>query len=108
VAVEFALIVPVLLLLLFGTVTAGAVFVDHLKLQAAAREGARAGALVPARACSSAMDRLDVNGATCQVVSACPGSSSVIRLQAIQNVTIPVLGPRTVNLSASATFSCLM
>jgi Flp pilus assembly protein TadG len=108
VAVEFALIVPVLLLLLFGTVTAGAVFVDHLKLQAAAREGARAGALVPARACSSAMDRLTVDGATCRVVSGCPGGSSTIRLQATQPVTLPVLGDRTVTLTASAAFSCLI
>jgi hypothetical protein len=108
VAVEFALVVPVLLLLLFGTVVAGSVFVDNLKLQAAAREGARAGALVPSRACPAAMDGLRVRGATCRVVSGCPGGSSTIRLQATEVVTLPILGDRTVTLQSSATFSCLI
>jgi hypothetical protein len=108
VAVEFALVVPVLVLLLIGTVIAGSVFVNHLKLQAAAREGARAGALVPARACSTAMDGLQVSGASCRVESSCPGGSSAIRLQAVEVVTLPILGERTVTLQAGAKFSCLV
>lgn len=44
-AVEFALIVPVLLLLLLGIVEFGRVFNAQISLSAAAREGARAAAL---------------------------------------------------------------
>jgi Flp pilus assembly protein TadG len=42
--VEFALIAPVLITLLFGTVTAGLAYNDHISLTNAAREGARYGA----------------------------------------------------------------
>ena len=43
-AVEFALIAPVVLLLLMGTVSTGLVYNDHISLTNAAREGARYGA----------------------------------------------------------------
>lgn len=43
-AVEFALIVPVLILLLIGTVSTGLAYNDHISLSNAAREGARYGA----------------------------------------------------------------
>jgi hypothetical protein len=108
VAVEFALVVPLLVLFLFGTVVAGSIFVDNLKLQAAAREGARAGAVIPARACSTAMNALNVTGATCRVDASCPGNSSAIRLESTEKVTLPLLGERTVNLRATARFSCLV
>ena len=40
-AVEFALVAPLLLLLLFGTVSAGLTYSDHVATTNAAREGAR-------------------------------------------------------------------
>jgi Flp pilus assembly protein TadG len=43
-AVEFALIVPVVVLLLMGTVSTGLTYNDHVSLTNAAREGARYGA----------------------------------------------------------------
>jgi Flp pilus assembly protein TadG len=43
-AVEFALIVPVVILLLMGTVSTGLSYNDHVSLTNAAREGARYGA----------------------------------------------------------------
>jgi len=43
-AVEFALVMPLLLMLLFGTISTGLVFSDHLSATNAAREGARYGA----------------------------------------------------------------
>ena len=43
-AVEFALVVPLLLMLLFGLISTGLVFSDHLSATNAAREGARYGA----------------------------------------------------------------
>lgn len=46
-AVEFALVVPLLLILLFGTVTAGLAYSDHLGITNAVREGARFGSAMP-------------------------------------------------------------
>ena len=45
VAVEFALVVPVVIILIFGTIEFGLIFKDLLIINQAAREGARAGAL---------------------------------------------------------------
>ena len=44
VAVEFALILPIMLMILFGLVTAGLAYQDHLSATNAVREGARYGA----------------------------------------------------------------
>jgi Flp pilus assembly protein TadG len=46
-AVEFALVVPLLLVLLFGMVTGGLAYSDHLGVTNAVREGARFGAAMP-------------------------------------------------------------
>jgi Flp pilus assembly protein TadG len=46
VAVEFALVVPALLMLLFGTVTTGLVYSHHLSINNATREASRFGAAV--------------------------------------------------------------
>ena len=43
-AVEFALIVPLVVMLLFGTVSAGMAYSDHVAITNAAREGSRYGA----------------------------------------------------------------
>jgi Flp pilus assembly protein TadG len=45
-AVEFALILPLVVLLIFGMVTAGLTYSDHLSVTNAVREGARYGAAV--------------------------------------------------------------
>jgi Flp pilus assembly pilin Flp len=46
-AVEFALVAPFVLLLLFGTVTTGLTYSDHLSITNAVREGARLGSALP-------------------------------------------------------------
>jgi Flp pilus assembly protein TadG len=46
--VEFALLVPLVAMLLFGTVTAGLAYSDHVSVTNAAREGARYGAAADA------------------------------------------------------------
>jgi len=46
-AVEFALVLPLLLVLLFGTITGGLLFNQQLSLTQAAREGARFGSTLP-------------------------------------------------------------
>jgi hypothetical protein len=43
-AVEFALVLPLLLMLLFGMISTGRVYTDHLSATNAVREGARYGA----------------------------------------------------------------
>jgi hypothetical protein len=45
-AVEFALVAPMLLMLLFGMVTSGLAYSDHLAITSAVREGSRFGAAV--------------------------------------------------------------
>lgn len=45
-AVEFALIAPFVLLLLFGMVTTGMTYADHLSITNATREGARFGSAI--------------------------------------------------------------
>jgi len=42
-AVEFALVMPVLVMLLFGIITTGLAYNDHISISNAAREGARLG-----------------------------------------------------------------
>jgi Flp pilus assembly protein TadG len=51
VAVEFALILPVLLLILFGTIQFGRVWSQHQVFQGAAREGARCAAVAASSNC---------------------------------------------------------
>jgi Flp pilus assembly protein TadG len=109
-AVEFALVLPVLLAVLFGVVVAGLVYVDHLQLQSAARDGARSGSLVSGSGCSAALDRvsdLGEGGTSCAETAVCPGTDSAVTLQLARQVSIPLLGDRTVNLSASAVYECL-
>lgn len=52
-AVEFALVVPLLLLLLFGLITTGLTVSDHLSATNAVREGARYGASADASSANS-------------------------------------------------------
>jgi Flp pilus assembly protein TadG len=55
--VEFALVAPVLLLLIIGLIEMGYVLFVYVEVQNAAREGARAAAV---RACPTAQDQLDI------------------------------------------------
>lgn len=58
-AVEFALVVPLLLLLLFGMISTGFVFNDHLSVTNAVREGARFGSSVDFTSATWATDVRD-------------------------------------------------
>lgn len=46
VAVEFALVLPVLVMLMFGIITSGLAYADHLSITNAVREGGRFGAAI--------------------------------------------------------------
>ena len=74
VAVEFALVLPLLLLILFGIIDFGRMLNAQITVNEAAREGARAMALYDATA---GTDRAELAtkqlpGATSKVISSCP------------------------------------
>ena len=108
-AVEFALVLPLLVVLLFVIVNGGMVFLDQLHLQSAARDAARIASVEPQQACSTALAALAGNAVgttSCELVRDCTQGTAEVRLMASQIVSIPVIGDRTVNLDASSTFVC--
>lgn len=108
-AAEFAIVVPVLLLLLFVMVSLSSVFFDQLHLQAAARDGARAGSAAIANACpvaSAALASNNVGTVTCSTVATCSSGSVKVSLQAVKLYSVPLLGNRTVTLTATSSFVC--
>jgi Flp pilus assembly protein TadG len=81
VAVEFALIAPMVLMLLFGTVTTGLVYSHHLSINNAAREASRFGAAVDYSAATWATDvRQRVLDTYADSTSALPAANVCVRL----------------------------
>ncbi len=109
VAVEFALVLPVLVALLFGIVVTGLVFIGRMQVQAASREGARAGAVASGHACDAARAQLanfSSSSVSCTEVRECTTTGSRVQLQVTQTVSIPVLGDRTVSLDSTSVYAC--
>jgi len=108
-AVEFALILPVLVAMLFGIVVTGLVFIGRMQVQAASREGARAGAVAPGQACGAARDQLSnfsASSVSCTESRDCAITGSRVQLHVTQLVSIPVLGDRTVSLDSTSVYAC--
>ncbi len=108
-AVEFALVLPVLVALLFGIVVTGLVFIGRMQVQAASREGARAGAVAPGQACEAARAQLTnfaPTSVTCTEDRNCATTGSRVQLNVTQTVSIPVLGDRTVALDSTSVYAC--
>lgn len=108
-AVEFALVLPLLIVLLFVIVNGGLMYLDQLHLQSAARDGARIASVDPSEACAVALGELsgnDVGATSCELVQDCSNGRAEVRLSASQSLSIPLLGDRTVDLDATSTFVC--
>lgn len=114
-AVELAIILPLLIGVIMLAVVAGTAAIGQLRLEAAARDAARAGSVVTGVECATALDSLGAVGGnagptlgsvTCTPISTCPGIDSRVTLSATRNVTIPLVGSRSIDLSADARFDC--
>jgi Flp pilus assembly protein TadG len=113
---EFALVLPILLLIIFGIIDFGRAFYLYNNLLNAAREGARAGAVMPIVGSEDAIralvrGRIDdgaAASANVQVVyPPAPVNQRTVRVQIVDypyNPVTPVVFNRTVNLRATAEF----
>ena len=108
VAVELALVLPVLVMLVFGIIQFGIAFNRYQGVHAAAREGARVGAVVPGGECARALDAMDGLGVSsnCTVIESCPGDHVVVEVTADNAIEIPFVGSRTVTLKGRAEYRC--
>ena len=109
VAIEFALVFPVLLLLLFSVIELGSAWYNRQLLVNASREGARLAAL------SSGMEDSDVvsevqnilsqsgfpGGATVVSSGAAGGPGTLVQVQVSASVPMPVLGALVPGLDSS-------
>jgi Flp pilus assembly protein TadG len=108
-AVEFALVLPLLVIMVFTIVFAGSVYLDRMHLQSAARDASRIASINSASACSTALAQLStqsVGTVTCSVASTCTSGSARVELRAVQIKSIPLVGNRTITLDASSSFAC--
>jgi Flp pilus assembly protein TadG len=92
--VEFALVAPILLLILFGILEVGRVVDAWIVVQNAAREGARAGALAPAATAQTAAQAAANN----YMLTAFSSRTDV----PTTNVRPPVIGSDAVTVTAEA------
>ena len=105
--VEFALVVPLVLLLLLGVVEVGLVARGQLMVISAAREGAREAAATPdpAAAVRAARAALGDAGSTARVSVRRPhvvGQPARVRVVMPYRVATPLLGGFSIDLTASA------
>ena len=108
VVVEFALVTPIVLLLVLGIVEIAAVARTEIQLTHAAREGARQAATSPdtARAASAVRAALGPIGARAKVSVSRPsavGEPATVSVALRHRVVAPLLGGLPVDLRASAT-----
>jgi Flp pilus assembly protein TadG len=124
-AVEFALLAPVLFVVVFGIIGFGVAFMQLQTARGAVREGARAAAVVDADGVgrsASEVQAITVNASTGLIpassqvsVTACPngGGQAIVRYDTSQAnngagiaVNIPFLPPISMNSVVTAQFMC--
>jgi len=109
--VEFALILPLLVMLVFGIAEFGRAFNANIQLTHATREGVRelaitgdqAGAVQVTRSAASNLDLdlLQVNTTPCE-----PGEMTRVRAQYPFDYNIPLFGSATLTLESEAVMRC--
>ncbi len=114
---EFALVLPLLMMFVFGIIELGFAFTTAQAVEAAAREGGRLASLSSATA-SDVQDRVDATLAgvpleSGPVVTIVPGDcdgregqSVAVTVSGTRRVNIPFVLDRNVNLSSQAVFRC--
>jgi uncharacterized membrane protein len=108
-AVEFSLILPLLVVLLFVIVNSGLIYLNQLQLQSTARNAARIASVDPTQACANALVELstkNISNPQCDLVENCSSKTAEVQLSAFQQISIPFLGERSVHLNANSTFLC--
>ena len=108
-AVEFALVIPLLVVMLFTIVLGGSVYIDQLQLQSVARDAARTAAVDSSQACAVAAQELasnSVGAVQCTVEQNCSSGVAKVKLVAVQQMSMPLVGPKTVTLTATSSFIC--
>ena len=115
VAAEFALILPLLLLLIFGMIQLGLAYQRQEAVHAAAREGARIASLPTssaADACARSTAALAGTSFTgvpaCNVNGNCAANSDqvIVTITVANTLDIPFFGVQTFNLTGTGDFRC--
>lgn len=127
-AVEFALVVPVLLMVVFGIINYGVVFAQQISLNNAARQGVRFG-VVDGRDCTQIQNEtrdavatlgmpaaspavtITRNGSPAPCPRPCagsaPGDSIKVQLTYTSNLLVPMPPfPNSINLSGAGVMRC--
>jgi Flp pilus assembly protein TadG len=95
VAVEFALVLPILLLIVFGTINFGLLFSAQIGLNSAARDGARAGVVQP----------LTGNAMSCSAIATQARSNAGVLGVVTSKVGVTVTGPTGTSCTLAANSS---
>jgi Flp pilus assembly protein TadG len=115
VAAEFALILPILVMLIFGMLQLGLAYQRQESVHAAAREGARVASLpttTTAQACARSTAALAGTGfdsiPTCAATSDCSTSTGdvTVTITVSNTIDIPFVGTQTFNLTGIGDFRC--
>ena len=112
--IEFALLLPLLVMLVFGIITFGRAYFAKVELASAVREGARAAALGKTNgdavgATVTAGSGLGISSGNVQVLASCPpGADTAARVRATYDFTynIPLVSSGTKTLTATGTMRC--
>lgn len=107
VGVEFALLIIPFMVLALGIMQYSVGYNKLQSLHAAAREGARAGSLVPGSECAAAASAMvaGIGGGTCTVVASCPGDAAEVTMVTTHDINIIVFS-QTVTLTGRGEFRC--
>lgn len=115
IAAEFAIILPILVILIFAIIEFGVAFTRYQAVHGAAREGARVASIpttTQAEACSRAIGALAGVGfdstPTCSWSGGCGGGADrvVVTVVGQTDIDIPFFGSATYTLNGSGDFRC--